>query len=90
MTEKYRDQGDGNNARAIAQRYLIPILYRPDYNRRLRIHTESADLLVGRPKALAGLCQKIFQTYWHLPPVGSYTPPRERTDSNLAKPAGGL
>jgi len=51
--------------------YQYPILYHPDFNRRLRILTESADLLTMSSKALAGLYDcNLIHTYrrWGISP----------------------
>ena len=50
----------------------LPVLFHPDCNRRLRNRTESADPPIAR-RALAG-----FGDRSPLPPVGTFTPPRER------------
>jgi hypothetical protein len=50
-------------------RIVFAVLFHPDYDRRLRNLTESADPSRWNGKALAGLKETF------LPPVGSYTPP---------------
>ena len=47
----------------------FPVLFHPDYDRRLRNHTGSADLR-GRPWSARGLRGKAAT-----PPVGTSTPP---------------
>jgi hypothetical protein len=59
----------------------LPVLFHPDYNRRLRNLTESADP-AHRRRALAG-----FDDRSPLPPVGTFTPPRERGRTEI-RPIG--
>ncbi len=52
---------------------LHPALFHPDYHRRLRNLTESADPSGLDPKGARGLKRQALS-----PPVGTFTPPRER------------
>jgi hypothetical protein len=51
------------------------VLFHPDFNRRLRNCTESADPSFLTGKALAGLGLNRLLDLRPLPPVGTFTPP---------------